>query len=252
MIKLSNNQMNKIKYMFNDIKFYMGKSVLDGLMGEAYTDNLETPTIAYLLVRQYCFINGDSKSELAKQVLKTIPNTCKRIIANSDWNDIIESTYNNFEKNKRYSLKKEKNIFDKQQLQEFSEILNNEYEIKVIEEKIYDLIKDDNKDPLDMKITDDYLNRGIGVCCFRDDEIVGICSSNIIYKDGIEINIRVKEGYKHKGIGTAMASKLILMCLEKGIYPSWDAANLTSLQLAKKLGYNYDSDQEKEHVQVLY
>lgn len=70
MIKLSNNQMNKIKYLFNDIKFYMGKSVLDGLMGEAYTDNLENPTIAYLLVRQYCFINGDSKSELAKQVLK--------------------------------------------------------------------------------------------------------------------------------------------------------------------------------------
>ncbi len=33
-----------------------------------------------------------------------------------------------------------------------------------------------------MKITDDYLNKGIGVCCFRKNEIVGICSSNIIYK----------------------------------------------------------------------
>lgn len=242
MIKLSNNQMNKIKYLFNDIKFYMGKSVLDGLMGEAYTDNLENPTIAYLLVRQYCFINGDSKSELAKQVLKTIPETCKRIIANSNWNDIIESTYNDFEKSKRYSLKKEKNIFNKQQLKEFSEILNNQYKIKKIDEEIYKLIKANDEDPKQMKITDDYMNKGIGVCCFRDNEIVGICSSNIIYNDGIEINIRVKEGYKHKGIGTAMASKLILMCLEKGIYPSWDAANLTSLELAKKLGYNYDSE----------
>jgi len=242
MIKLSNNQMNKIKYLFNDIKFYMGKSVLDGLMGEAYTDNLENPTIAYLLVRQYCFINGDSKSELAQQVLKTIPKTCKRIIANSSWNDIIESTYNGFEKSKRYSLKKEKNIFNKQQLKEFSKILNSKYEIKKIDEEIYKLIKADNEDPKQMLITDDYMNKGIGVCCFREDEIVGICSSNIIYNDGIEINIRVKEGYKHKGIGTAMASKLILMCLEKGIYPSWDAANLTSLELAKKLGYNYDSE----------
>ena len=242
MIKLSNNQMNKIKYLFNDIKFYMGKSVLDGLMGEAYTDNLENPTIAYLLVRQYCFINGDSNSELAKQVLKTIPKTCKRIIANNSWNDIIESTYNDFEKSKRYSLKKEKDIFNKQKLKEFCENLNSEYEVKTIDERIYKLIKADDEDPKQMKITDDYMNKGIGVCCFRDDEIVGICSSNIIYKDGIEINIRVKEGYKHKGIGTAMASKLILMCLEKGIYPSWDAANLTSLELAKKLGYNYDSE----------
>lgn len=242
MIKLNNNQMYKIEHLFKEIKFYMGKSALDGLMGEAYTDNLENPTIAYLLVRQYCFINGDSKSELAKQVLKTIPETCKRIIANSNWNDIIESTYNDFEKSKRYSLKKEKNIFNKQQLKEFSEILNNEYKIKKIDEEIYKLIKADNEDPKQMRITDDYINKGIGVCCFRDDEIVGICSSNIIYKDGIEINIRVKEGYKHKGIGTAMASKLILMCLEKGIYPSWDAANLDSLGLAKKLGYNYDSE----------
>lgn len=242
MIKLNNNEMNKIEHLFNDIKFYMGKSVLDGLMGEAYTDNLENPTIAYLLVRQYCFINGNSNSALAKQVLKTIPKTCKRIIANSSWNDIIENTYNDFEKSKRYSLKKEKDIFNKQKLKEFCENLNNEYEVKTIDERIYKLIKADDEDPKQMKITDDYMNKGIGVCCFRNDKIVGICSSNIIYKDGIEINIRVKEGYKHKGIGTAMASKLILMCLEKGIYPSWDAANLISLELAKKLGYNYDSE----------
>lgn len=47
---------------------------------------------------------------------------------------------------------------------------------------------------------------------------------------------------KHKGIGTAMAAKLILLCLKKGIYPSWDAANLNSLGLAQKLGYNFDSE----------
>ncbi len=97
MIKLNNNQMSKIEHLFSDIKFYMGKSVLDGLMGEAYVDNLDNPTIAYLLVRQYCFINGNSNLELAKHVLKTLPKTCKTIIANDDWSDIIESTYNDFE-----------------------------------------------------------------------------------------------------------------------------------------------------------
>lgn len=242
MIKLRNNQMYKIEHLFNNIKFYMGKSVLDGLMGEAYTDNIEKPTIAYLLVRQYCFINGNSKSNLAKQVIKNLPKTCTRIIANSDWYDVIENTYSKFEKSKRYSLKKELNVFDKEKLKKYSESLSNEYKIKVIDKEIYNLIKNDNKDPLDMKITDDYLNRGIGVCCFKENEIVGICSSNIIYKDGIEINIRVKQEYKHKGIGTAIASKLILICIEKGLYPSWDAANLNSLDLAKKLGYNFDSE----------
>ena len=139
-------------------------------------------------------------------------------------------------------MKKEKGIFNKQDLKKFSESLNSEYQINPIDERIYKLIKADNEDSKQMRITDDYMNKGIGVCCFRDDEIVGICSSDIIYKDGIEINIRVKQEYKHKGIGTAMAAKLILMCLEKGIYPSWDASNLNSLGLAKKLGYNYDSE----------
>lgn len=242
MIKLNNNQMYKIEYLFNNIKFYMGKSVLDGLMGEAWVDNLENPTIAYLLVRQYCFISGDSKSILAKNVIGNLPKTCKRIIANSDWHNVIESTYSEFEKSKRYSLKKQIDVFDKEKLKEYSNSLSNEYEIKIIDKEVYEIIKQDNTDPLDMKITDNYLDRGIGVCCFRENEIVGICSSNIIYKDGIEINIRVKQEYKHKGIGTAMASKLILLCLEKGLYPSWDAANLNSLGLAQKLGYNFDSE----------
>ncbi len=242
MLKLQNNQMCKIEHFFKEIKFYMGKSVLDGLMGEAWVDDLENPTIAYLLLKQYCFINGNSKSNLAKQVLENLPKTCKRIFANSDWHDLIESTYSKFEKSKRYSLKKQIDVFDKEKLKGYSESLSTEYEIKVIDKKIYDLIKDGNKDPIDIDITDDYLNRGIGVCCFRKNEIVGICSSNIIYKDGIEIIIRVKQEYKHKGIGTAMASRLILLCLEKGLYPSWDAANLNSLGLAKKLGYNFDSE----------
>lgn len=54
--------------------------------------------------------------------------------------------------------------------------------------------------------------------------------------------MKTTDDYINKGIGTAMESKLILMCLEKGIYPSWNAANLTSLQLAKKLGHSYDSE----------
>lgn len=242
MVKLQSNQMCKIEHFFKEIKFYMGKSVLDGLMGEAWVDNLENPTIAYLLVRQYCFISGDSKSNIAKDIIGNLPKTCKRIIANSDWYKVIESTYSEFEKSKRYSLKKQSYVFDKEKLKEYSNSLSNEYEIKIIDKEVYELIKQDNTDPLDMKITDDYLNRGIGVCCFRKNEVIGICSSNIIYKDGIEINIRVKKEYKHKGVGTAMASKLILICLDKGLYPSWDAANLNSLGLAQKLGYNFDSE----------
>ena len=38
-----------------------------------------------------------------------------------------------------------------------------------------------------------------------------------------------------------MASNLILECLEKNKKISWDAANINSVNLAKKLGFEYDS-----------
>lgn len=38
-----------------------------------------------------------------------------------------------------------------------------------------------------------------------------------------------------------MASKLILLCVEYDKKISWDAANLYSVKLAQKLGFEYDS-----------
>lgn len=37
----------------------------------------------------------------------------------------------------------------------------------------------------------------------------------------------------------ACGAKLILNCLERGLYPSWDAQNKWSLALAEKLGYHF-------------
>lgn len=36
--------------------------------------------------------------------------------------------------------------------------------------------------------------------------------------------------------------RLILECLSKGLYPSWDAQNKASLELSKKLGYHFDKE----------
>ncbi|BCB37854.1 hypothetical protein BCJMU51_2747 [Bacillus cereus] len=41
-------------------------------------------------------------------------------------------------------------------------------------------------------------------------------------------------------MATIVSAALILDCLEKEIYPNWDAANTTSAKLAEKLGYVFD------------
>ncbi len=55
--------------------------------------------------------------------------------------------------------------------------------------------------------------------------------------DGIEIEIGTRPEYRRKGLATIVASALIIDCLDRGIYPSWDVANTESVALAQKLGY---------------
>lgn len=74
----------------------------------------------------------------------------------------------------------------------------------------------------------------------KDDQPVSGASSYATYREGIEIEIDTREEYRRMGLAYACGAGLILECLERNIYPSWDAHNLESVALAEKLGYHYD------------
>ena len=84
-----------------------------------------------------------------------------------------------------------------------------------------------------------FQQRGLGVLALRQGEPVAGASSYSRYRDGIEIEIDTKEAYRRQGLATACAAKLMLCCLERGLYPSWDAATPISVALAEKLGYHF-------------
>ena len=176
----NNDEMNIIKPFFKDIRFFMGKSVLDGIMGTAYVDDIFNPQIAFLTVRSYCFISGT----IEKAKLK----------------NIIDENF-----------------------------------------KAYNLIPSDNLTKAIEEIYQDDIIKSYRYSIKKNNEIIGVASSNIFYKDGIEVNIKVKEQYRRKGIATVMASKLILECLSHNKKVSWDPANPNSVGLAEKLGFKYDS-----------
>ena len=43
---------------------------------------------------------------------------------------------------------------------------------------------------------------------------------------------------RNRGLASACGAALILECLERGLYPSWDAHTEISAALAEKLGYH--------------
>ena len=64
-------------------------------------------------------------------------------------------------------------------------------------------------------------------------------SSYSRYREGIEIEIDTREDHRQKVLAYACGAKLILECLKRNLYPSWDAQNKISVAWAEKLGYHY-------------
>ena len=87
-----------------------------------------------------------------------------------------------------------------------------------------------------------YKNLGLGIVVLKDGELVAGASSYSRYDKGIEIEIDTQEDHRRKELAYACGAKLILECLEEGLYPSWDAQNKWSVALAEKLGYHFSHE----------
>lgn len=94
-----------------------------------------------------------------------------------------------------------------------------------------------------------YQKYGLGVVALKDGEPVSGASSYTSYNGGIEIEIDTREDHRRRGLAFACGAKLILECLARGWYPSWDAQNKWSAALAEKLGYHFDGEYTAYEVQ---
>ena len=66
---------------------------------------------------------------------------------------------------------------------------------------------------------------------YKRQELVAGASSYTVYDGGIEIQIDTQLKHRRKGLAAACGAKLILECLERGLYPSWDAHDRRSAAL---------------------
>lgn len=220
-------------------------SCLQRVMGHLYADDSFKPVSAMALLGDFCFFAGKPDTELA--AFKPEWTGQDFIIAvpqNHQWAEVIEKQYGNKAKKvMRYAMKKEPDIFDVEKLRNIVMQLPNEYTIKIIDENIFNYCK--NKEwcrDLVSQFSDwhQFKINGLGVIILKDGEVVSGASSYSAYLGGIEVEIDTKEEYRRKGLALICGARLICECLDRGLYPSWDAQNLCSVSLAEKLGYNFD------------
>ena len=222
-------------------------SCLQDCMGEAYVDNLKNPQAAEIILGDICFFAGTVNHEIIRN--KPANHNSDFIIMvpqNKQWEQAIELVFQEKAfRRMRYATKKDKNTFNKDTLQTLVSKLPDKYELRMIDKDLFvqSQALSWSKDLCgNYSCYDDYQLNGLGTAILKNGELVSGASSYAFYKGGIEVEIDTREDERRKGLALVCGAKLILECLERDLYPSWDAHNKESLALAEKLGYVFDKE----------
>lgn len=224
-------------------------SALQGIMGDIYAKGTERPDAAMVILGDFCFFAGKPSKELVaykpenfqKDFIIMVPE-------NQAWATLIEEHYREKAgKTTRYAIHKNRGKFDKDKLEKATADLPEGLQLRMIDKDLYEacLSEEWSKDFVanyrDYAMFEEF---GLGVVMVKKDtgEIIAGASSYSTYQDGIEIEIVTREDYRRQGLAYKCAAKLILECLKRNLYPSWDARTRISVALAEKLGYEYSHE----------
>lgn len=214
-------------------------SCLQGCMGAAAADDERRPASARITVGDFCFFAGKPNRALIESA-----NAPILVPRDEEWGRFIEDVLGNeAEKFLRYAIKKEPHAFDLQKLRRLVQGLPSPFQLRFFDKELYRHAKNQqwSKDFCSQFAdAQDFLSRGLGIAVVLEGKLVAGASSYTVYQGGIEIEIDTMPEFRQKGLASACGSALILECLKRGLYPSWDAHDLRSLALAEKLGYHLD------------
>ena len=232
---------SKVEALFAGWEETLIYSCLQKVMGKVFVTDKDNPVSAMAFVGCFAFTAGEPDREL----IINKPDGFVIMVPQDDrWSELIEECYHDARKVTRYAIRKD-TVFDREQLAKMASGLPEGYELKKIDADIYDLCV---KDPVTADFVsafgskEKYLELGRGMVILKDGKFVSGASSYTRYKEGIEIEVDTIVPERRKGLATIVCSALILACLDEGLYPSWDAHDMNSVQLSKRFGYEFDHE----------
>ncbi len=220
-------------------------SCLKNVMGTVYGDHPERPGCAAAVLGDFTFFAGEPREELVLYRLGSSRGEFGILVPQNDaWAGLIERCYGErARKVTRYAFRKEPEAFDREKLRDMREALPPEYSLRMLDKELYEWClgqawcRDWVSQYPDYGF---YEKNGLGVVITREGIPVSGASSYSSYPGGIEIEIDTREEYRRRGLARICGAGLILECLDRGLYPSWDAQNPWSAALAKQLGYRME------------
>ena len=232
---------SKAEALFDGWEETLIYSCLQNVMGKVYVTDQGSPASAMAFVGCFAFLAGEPDREL---VAGKPDGFVIMVPQDERWSELIENCYPDARKVTRYAIRKD-TVFDREHLEKMAACLPEGYELKKIDSDIYDLCL---QDPVTADFVsafgrkERYLELGRGMVILKDGKFVSGASSYTRYKEGIEIEVDTIPTERRKGLASVVCSALILACLDEGLYPSWDAHDMNSVQLARRFGYEFDHE----------
>ena len=227
--------LERIAPLFDGWEETMIWSCLQGVMGRAVWNG--SRTAAAVISGDFAFLAGEPDGELVRQAAGAIlvPRT-------ADWHPVIEAVLGDRAvRGTRYAIRKEPGVFDRARLEAFVSALPAKYRLRQIDEALVPVLLSAGWSRDLCSAFDgpaDCCRRGLGFVAMYEGAPVAGAGSYCVYDGGIEIEIDTREDHRRRGLASACGARLILECLDRGLYPSWDAHDLRSVSLAEKLGYH--------------
>lgn len=265
MFKMAMENKYIIKNIFENWWDSLIQSSIEGCMGEVWVNNNQNVKSSIIINSSFCFLAGEPDEKM----LLEMPDRCTGdfmvlVPIDKGWDKLIEKHFaDNIRPVTRYAIKKEDNsIFDVEYLSKIiydfeKSNLNsckdnnqneykkeNKYQLVMIneEETVYrQALKEEWSEDICINFKDfsDYRDRGIGVGILCNGKLVAGASSYTVYPGGIEVTIHTKDDCQKKGFASVCGARLIIECIKRNLYPSWDARTMISVHLAEKLGYHF-------------
>ena len=239
-------QLRRAAVLFEGWQETMIWSALQNIQGRVFADTLEKPSSAAVVLGDFCFLAGKPDAGLIQFTagMEDYPlSLCIMVPQDPNWvQQIEESLSQRARKVTRYATEKEGTVFDRSSLEATAENVPEGYNLQMFDEAIYQQsLSEEWSFSLCGQFVSyrDFLRLGIGVAAVeqKDGRLAAGASSYSRYEKGIEIEIDTHPDHRLKGLARCCGARLILECLDRGLYPSWDAQNPESLHLAESFGY---------------
>lgn len=250
MIELGKEKRQVIRPMCDTAEWVLPSGAVEGRMGRVWVPELINPSFCLIHLGNFAYLfgicpKGEAVIELKEQLLKQCSHS---YITPGDerWAEWLEENFQGeYRILSRYAMKRERNHFSEETLKRYSQSISDGIKIVKMDERLYHMaMKEDWSRNFcsNYETPEDFLKDGMGFAAVSGRKLVSGCSAYGISRGRTQIEVATRKEFKRQGLALACSARFILACMEQGINPGWDAANLPSAGLAEKLGYIFEKE----------